>query len=92
MIVRILGEGQYDIADSDVDRLNALDAALEAAVAAGDEDAFATALSELLAGVRALGTAHEVDSLDVSDAVLPHEGASLAEVKELLEDDGLIPG
>ena len=92
MIVRILGEGQFDVADSELDRLNALDSALEAAVAAGDEAAFTTALVDLLAGVRAVGTPHPEDSLDVSDIVLPHEGASLAEVQEMLEDDGLIPG
>ena len=44
MIVRILGEGQYDVADHALDRLNELDAALEAAVEAGDEAAFAAAL------------------------------------------------
>ncbi|WP_110205055.1 PspA-associated protein PspAA [Nocardioides daejeonensis] len=92
MIVRILGEGQYDVPESELDRLNALDAALEAAVGNGDETAFASALTELLAGVRAMGTPHAADALDVSDAVLPHEGASLAEVRDLLEDDGLIPG
>ena len=44
MIVRILGEGQYDVADEALDRLNELDAAVEAAVEAGDETAFAAAL------------------------------------------------
>ena len=39
MIVRILGEGQYDVADDALDRLNELDTALEAAVEAGDEAA-----------------------------------------------------
>ena len=32
MIIRILGEGQYDVADHALDRLNELDATLEAAV------------------------------------------------------------
>ena len=40
MIVRILGEGQYDVADDALDRLNELDAALEPRVEAGDEAAF----------------------------------------------------
>ncbi|WP_235737346.1 PspA-associated protein PspAA [Nocardioides alcanivorans] len=92
MIVRILGEGQFDVADSEIDRLNELDSALEAAVGAGDEEAFGKALADLLAGVRSIGTTHDVDALDVSDVVLPPEGATLDEVRELLEDDGLIPG
>ena len=45
MIVRILGEGQYDVSDEAIDRLNELDAAVEAAVEAGDEAAFAQALA-----------------------------------------------
>ena len=57
MIVRILGEGQYDVDDDALDRLNALDAEVEAAVEAGDEAAFAAALTALHDGVRGVGTA-----------------------------------
>jgi hypothetical protein len=92
VIVRILGEGQYDVADDAVDRLNELDAAVEAAVESGDTDAFTVALGQLLAGVRAVGTAHDADSLDESDLILPPADASIDEVRELLDDDGLIPG
>jgi hypothetical protein len=92
VIVRILGEGQYDVADDAVDRLNELDAAVEAAVESGDTDTFTVALGELLAGVRAAGTAHDADSLDESDLILPPADASIDEVRELLDDDGLIPG
>jgi hypothetical protein len=92
LIVRILGEGQYDVAASALDRLNELDAAVEAAVAAGDEAAFRPALLALLDGVRTVGVAHPVDSLDESDLILPDGESSLEEVRELLADDGLIPG
>lgn len=92
MIIRILGEGQFDVSDEAMDELNELDAVVESAVRAGNEPAFADALVELLAGVRRLGTAHDVDSLDSSDLILPMQDASLAEVQEMLADDGLIPG
>ena len=92
MIIRILGEGQYDVADHALDRLNELDAALENAVEAGDEAAFATSLAGLLEGVRTVGVAHPADSLDESDLILPPSDASLDEVRQLLGDDGLIPG
>lgn len=92
MIVRILGEGQYDVSDAALERLNELDAAVESAVETGDEAAFAPALKSLLDGVRTVGVAHEVDSLDTSDLILPPEDASIDEVRELLADDGLIPG
>ncbi|MEO5853347.1 MAG: hypothetical protein ABIQ15_12615 [Nocardioides sp.] len=92
MIVRILGEGQYDVSDDDMAGLNELDATVERAVADGDVDAFTVALTALLDGVRAVGVAHDVDSLDESDLILPPSDASLDEVRHLLGDDGLIPG
>jgi hypothetical protein len=92
VIVRILGEGQYDVADDAVDRLNELDAAVEAAVETNDTAAFRTALGELLAGVREVGTAHDAEALDESDLILPPSDASIDEVRALLDDDGLIPG
>lgn len=92
MIVRILGEGQFDVAEESVSVLNSLDAAVEAAIEADDEATFRPALESLLAGVREHGTAHAADSLDESDLILPPGDASLDEVRQLLGDDGLIPG
>jgi hypothetical protein len=92
VIVRILGEGQYDVAKDALDRLNQLDSVVEAAVEAGDEAAFAPALAALLDGVRSIGVPHAVDSLDESDLILPPADATLAEVRDLLDDEGLIPG
>lgn len=92
MIVRILGEGQYDVANAALDRLNELDVAVESAVEAGDEAAFTTALAALLEGVRTVGVAHELDSLDESDLILPPADADIAEVQHLLGEEGLIPG
>lgn len=92
MIIRILGEGQFDLADDAADTLNQLDAALEAAVDAGDETQFTAALSALLDAVRSHGAPHAADSLDESDVILPPADASISEVQEMLADDGLIPG
>lgn len=92
MIVRILAEGQYDVSDDALDRLNQLDSAVEEAIESGDEAAFAQALGSLLEGVRTMGVAHDIDSLDESDLILPPADATLDEVRELLSDDGLIPG
>jgi len=92
MIVRILGEGQYDVPDAELDRLNELDAAVEAEIDAGNEEAFAARLADLLDGVRQIGTPLANDSLDDSDLILPPADASLEEVREMLADDGLIPG
>jgi hypothetical protein len=92
MIVRILGEGQWRIEDGELDALNTLDDKVEAAVDAGDENAFRPALEQLLAAVRRTGSPLDLDELVDSDLVLPPGDASLDEVKDLLSDDGLIPG
>lgn len=92
MIMRILGEGQYEIAASHLDKLNELDGALQSAAASGDEQGFATGLRALLDAVRSLGTPLPVDMLAPSDLILPGEDTSLHEVQELLAGEGLIPG
>jgi hypothetical protein len=92
VIVRILGEGQYDLSDDAVSALNPLDAQVESAVEAGDEDAFRDALATLLDGVRTAGVPRDAETLDSSDLILPMADATLAEVKDMLRDDGLIPG
>ncbi|MFF6833311.1 hypothetical protein ACFY84_15755 [Streptomyces sp. NPDC012438] len=92
MIMRILGEGQYEITEEHLAPLNELDSALQAAADAGDEAAFASALSALLDAVRSLGTPLPDERITPSDLVLPDEATSLAQVRELLSDEGLIPG
>jgi hypothetical protein len=92
MILRILGEGQFSVDSEAAAELNRLDAELEAAVERGDEPAFTQALSGLLAKVRELGAPAPDDILEPSELILPHEGSSMAEVRKLLTDEGLIPG
>ena len=92
MIVRILGEGQREVADDQLDQLNELDAEVQRAVDAGDEAAFAPALAALLDAVRSAGTPLADDALVDSDFILPPSDGTLEEVRALLSDDGLIPG
>ena len=94
MIVRVLGEGQWQVADEHVDLLNGLDAALESAVSGGDESAYRAALDELLAKVRTVGERLPDDELVESDAILPPADAELTEVAAMLAEssEGLIPG
>ena len=92
MIVRILGEGQFELAEAEMDKLNELDAKVEAAVEADDETAFETALADLLEEVRNQGSRLADESLEDSDLILPPSDATIEEVREMLADDGLIPG
>jgi hypothetical protein len=92
MIVRILGEGQLEIADSAADELGSLDAALDKAVSEEDEQEFRRALTDLVDRVRSLGTPLPADALGPSDLIVPRAGANLDEVRSLLTEDGYIPG
>ncbi len=92
MIVRIMGEGQLELADHQLDALNKLDAEVESAVEAGNESAFSQALAALLDAVRRVGSPLAEDSLKDSDLILPPSDATIVEVRHLLEGDGLIPG
>ena len=92
MIARIMGEGQFAIDAGSLDDLNSLDNSLESAIGTGEEDVFRAALHALLDRVREVGTPLSADSLEPSDLILPPTDASMDEVREMLGDQGLIPG
>ncbi|MFI9149181.1 hypothetical protein [Streptomyces sp. NPDC053367] len=92
MIVRIMGEGQVALGDAHLAELDKLDNELLAELESGDESGFRRTFDALLDAVRRLGTPLPDDSLDPSDLILPSPDASLEEVREMLGDDGLIPG
>ncbi|MEU6315353.1 hypothetical protein [Streptomyces sp. NPDC047014] len=92
MIVRIMGEGQVEVADGHFPELNRLDDELLAEMESGDEAGFRRTLTALLDAVRRLGTPLPDEALEPSELILPGAEASLGEVREMLRDDGLIPG
>ena len=92
MIVRIMGEGQFDVPDEHLDELNRLDDALAEAVESGDTASFRTALESLLTSVRTQGSELPDDYLGPSDLVLPGPDATIDEVRTVLGEEGLIPG
>ena len=93
MIIRIVGEGQFELPDSALTTLDSFDDAVEQAVAAEDESALARALQVLHDAVIEAGTPLADDVLADSDLILPAADASLQEVETLLNDsdEGLIP-
>lgn len=92
MIVRIMGEGQVELADSHFTELNKLDDELLAEMESGDDDGFRRTLNALLAAVRSMGTPLPDDSLEPSELILPAPDATLEDVRGMLREDGLIPG
>lgn len=92
MIVRIMGEGQWTLADSRLAELDRLDDELLKEMESGDAGGFRRTLGALLDAVRDLGEPLPDDALEPSELILPAPDASLEEVREMLSDDGLIPG
>ncbi len=92
MIVRIVGEGQYRLDDALIDALNALDAELQTDLDSGDAEHFSGVLQRMVALIHERGTPLADDEMLPSDAVVPPEDATVAELRELLGEEGLIPG
>jgi hypothetical protein len=88
VIVRILDEGQYEIDDAHVEKLEELDRALLAAIEGGDEDSFRTALEAVVGTIHENGT--KVDDpghIQPSDLVVPAPDSTLDEVRSLLASE-----
>ena len=91
MIIRIMGEGQYDVADVDQNLLQKYDNQVEDAVNVGNEKAARNALHALHDYVVGNGKPVSDDYLGASEAVVPFVDATLQEITELLTGEGFIP-
>ena len=91
MIVRIMGEGQYRLAEDVLERVNELDNAVVAAVEADDEDAFHDSFEEMLDIIRSEGEHLGDDEIETSDVIVPPADTSMAEATAEFSGDGLIP-
>jgi hypothetical protein len=91
VIVRLMGEGQYRVDDSILDRLSELDDRALAALEASNEVELDQRLDEMFQLVRGEGERVPDDDLHPSDAVIPPSDLTLEETRELMSHDGFIP-
>jgi hypothetical protein len=91
MIVRISGEDQYRLPDSESERLNELESAVVAVVEGDREDGFADAFAALLDYVRSHGTRIGDDEIETSDLILPPSDLTFEEAAREFTGEGLIP-
>ena len=91
MIVRIMGEGQFEIDEEVAKGLNDLDQQAEQALEAGDAERLGELLERMAEAVRTNGTRVPDEDLSPSEAIVPPSDLSLEEAHELFEGDGLIP-
>jgi len=90
MLIRILGEGQFLVPDSELDEINRLDRELEAALKSS-EDTFRQALDALLDKVRTVGVRPPDHEMEESQVILPFADASEDDIRDMLSEDGLVP-
>ena len=91
MLIRILGEGQFVVPDSELGEINRLDAALESALKTPEDD-FRPALDALLDKVRSIGVRPPDHEMEESQVILPFADASEDDIRDMLGDEGLVPG
>ncbi len=91
MIVRLMGDGQFRVADDEAGRLNEIDDAAVTALDQGDEAGFRKKLEELHGLVQELGEPLDLDDLSASDVIVPPSDLSLDEAREFFSGEGLVP-
>jgi hypothetical protein len=91
VIVRVLGEGQFEIDDEVAKGLNDLDEQAERALEAGDQAKLSELLGRMAEQVRTNGSRVPDEDLTPSEAIVPPEDLTLEEARELFEGEGLIP-
>jgi hypothetical protein len=87
-----MGQGQWKVDDAVRDALNAIDTELDADLKAGDGREFVRHLAAMHDLVCSRGLPVEIEELVPSDAVVPPRDISMEELRELIAEEGLIPG
>lgn len=91
MIVRLMSEGQYLVADELANDLNELDREAVLAVEDGEEAQLRRLLEAMGEIVRERGERLADAHLSASDLVIPPADLTLDEARQLFTDEGLIP-
>ena len=91
MIVRIVNEGQFEVPDDVVGRLNELDNEAVAAVEAGDEARFHELFDQMQQLVMTDCSPVPDEELVVSEVIIPPADLTFEEAQGEFTGDGLIP-
>ena len=90
MIVRISGEGQFELDDQAAHRLDELDNQLVDALNADDAEAFRSGLEETVRFVGQRGRPVAHDRVVPSDVIIPPPDIDLEEARQFFTDEGLM--
>jgi hypothetical protein len=90
MIVRVSGEGQYELDGDALKRLDQLDDQLVDAMNRGDTEGFRSRLQETVQLVQQDGTPVAAERVVPSDVIIPPGDIDLDEARQFFTDDGLM--
>ncbi len=91
MIVRVVGQGQYEVDEGLIERLDALDREAMEALERDDEESLDRSLDTMGTLVREEGTRLPDDTLSPSDIVIPPSDLTLEETRKLVSEQGFLP-
>ena len=91
MIIRVIGDAQYEVGDDLTAELNDLDQRAVAALERSDEAELDSCLEQMAQLVRERGSRLPDETLSASEVVIPPSDLTLEETRRLFSDAGLIP-
>jgi len=91
MIVRLMGEGQFEIEKKHVDELNKIDNNIVKIIGTGDEKTFKAEFKKLTDYARKNGKKLADITIKPSDIILPPADLTFEEAKKIFSGEGLIP-
>ncbi len=91
MIVRLMGEGQFELDKKHLDELNRIDNNIVKIVDRGDEKTFKTEFKKLVDYARRNGKKIPDNVVKPSDVILPPADLTFEEAKKLFVGEGLVP-
>lgn len=91
MIVRLMGEGQYELDKKYVDEINNIDNNIVKIVDKGDEEDFRNEFRKLSDYIRTNGKKIPDKVVKPSEIIIPPSDLTLDEAKKIFAGDGIFP-
>jgi hypothetical protein len=92
MIIRIIGQGQYQVQSSLFDDLNKIDNKIVQYVQKGNEKGYRAGLAELIGLIHREGKSVSAKEIVESDIIVPPADMTFEEAKEVFKGTGIFKG
>jgi len=92
MIIRVIGQGQYQVKSSLFDDLNKIDNQIVEYVQKGNEKAYKKSLAELIGRIVKEGETLDHKEIIESDIIVPPADMTLDEARQVFKGTGIFEG